>query len=100
MKKLFKKFLKADDADVRMIGIVVGIFVTLAIAVVVFYNIAASIDATSLDADIGETNTVEVANATDNVLDHTATFFEIAPIIGIVIVAVVILGYVGRIGGQ
>jgi len=92
---MLKPFLKDEEADVKMIGAVVGIFVTLIIAVLVFYNIAGSIDASTVDEDLTGTPT---QNATDDTLDQAATFFQIAPIIGIVVVAVVILGYVGRIG--
>jgi len=91
-----RKLLKNEDADVRMIGGVVGILVTLIIAVLVFYNIAGSIDTTSIDSDLTGT---PAANATTDTLSQAATFFEIAPIIAIVVVAVVILGYVGKIGG-
>ena len=77
-----------------MVGMIVGILVTLMIAVLIFYNIAASIDTTSIDADLTGT---PAANATDDTLDQAATFFTIAPIIAIVIVAVVILSYVGKI---
>ena len=77
-----------DHADVKMIGAVVGILVTLIIAVLVFYNIAGSIDTTSIDSGLTGT---PAANATDDTLDQASTFFAVAPIIGIVIVAVVIL---------
>jgi len=90
-----RQILKDEKADVKMIGMVVGILVTLIIAVLVFYNIAASIDTTTIDADLTGT---PAANATDSTLDQAGTFFTIAPIIAIVIVAVVILGFVGRIG--
>ena len=89
-----KKLLKDDDANTQMIGAVVGILVTLIIAVLVFYNIASSIDVSSLDADF---NGTPAQNATEATLDQAGTFFTIAPIIAIVIVAVVILGYVSRI---
>jgi len=89
-----KPILKNDEADVKMIGAVVGILVTLIIAVLVFYNIAGSIDTTTIDADLSGTPS---ANATEATMDQTATFFSIAPIIAIVIVAVVILGYVSKI---
>ena len=92
---MLKKLWQNDEADVKMIGAVVGILVTLIIAVLVFYNIAGSIDASSVDSDLTGTPT---QNATDDTLDQAATFFQIAPIIAIVVVAVVILGYVSRIG--
>ena len=94
-----ERLIKNDDADVKMIGAVVGILITLIIAVLVFYNIAGTLDTTTIDANIGGTNNTPAANATEDTLDQSATFFQIAPIIAIVVVAVVILGYVNRIGG-
>jgi len=88
-----------DKANVQMIGAVVGILITLIIAVLVFYNVAGSIDTSDIDSNFGGVNTTPSANATDDTMDQTATFFSIAPIIGVVAVAVVILGYVNRIGG-
>jgi len=83
-----------NEADVKMIGGVVGILVTLIIAVLVFYNIAASIDYSSADAVLPGS---PAENATTDTMDQAATFFTIAPIIAIVVVAVVILKYVGQI---
>lgn len=94
-RKILRKPIQKDkDADVQMIGAVVGILVTLIIAVLVFYNVAASIDTSSIDTDLTGTPS---ANATDDTMDQAATFFTIAPIIAIVIVAVIILRYVGKI---
>ena len=90
-----RSLLKDQKADIKMIGAVVGILVTLIVAVLVFYNIAGSIDTTTIDAGLTGT---PAANATDDTLSQASTFFSIAPIIAIVIVAVVILGYVSRIG--
>lgn len=92
---MLRKLHTNEDADVRMIGGVVGILVTLIVAVLVFYNIAGSVDTTGIDAGLTGT---PAANATTDTLDQAATFFQIAPIIAIVVVAVVILNYVGRIG--
>ena len=44
-------------------------------------------------------NATFAANSTQDTLDQAGTFFSVAPIIAIVVVAVVILGYVGKIGG-
>ena len=90
-----RSLLKDQKADIKMIGAVVGILVTLIVAVLVFYNIAGSIDTTTIDAGLTGT---PAANATDDTLSQASTFFSIAPIIAIVVVAVVILGYVSRIG--
>ncbi len=90
-----RNIVEEKSANVAMIGGVVGILITLIIAVLVFYSIAGSIDTTTIDADLTGTPAL---NATDATLDQTATFFSIAPIIGVVAVAVVILGYVKSIG--
>jgi len=94
MKASIKSFREKDKAEFQMIGGIVAILVTLIIAVVVFYNIAGSIDTTDIDSGFDGT---PAANATGSVMDQAATVFTIAPIIAIVIVAVVILRYVGQI---
>ena len=105
------KFLKDKQANVGMIAGVVGLLVTIIVSVLVFYNIAGGIDAATIDADIGDVitgagtgegssaqNVTPADNATGNILDQAETFYQIAPIIAIVTVAVIILMYVGRIG--
>jgi len=98
-----------DKGNVQMVGAVVGILVTLIIAVMIFYNMAGAIDNTTTDDriqdnvygrsgnDVNFDNITEAGNATDDLLDQASTFFTIAPIIAIVIVAVIILKYVGDI---
>jgi len=89
-----------DKADARMIGGVIGILITLIIAVLVFYNIAGSIDTSTIDANFDGNNGTfagYATNASNATQDQAATFFAIAPIIAIVVVAVVILKYVGQI---
>jgi len=92
----YREVRSNNDANGQMIGVVVGLFITIAIAVLVYYNIMASMDTDTLDAEF---NGTPAANATEDINDQAATFFQLAPIIGIVIIAVVILGYVNRIGG-
>jgi len=115
-----KKFISNENADVRMVGMVVGLLITIIISVLIFYNIAGSMDYTTANENVAENvygltdgvgtdlngtssdweqfnATVPASNASDENLDQAATFFQIAPIIAIVIVAVVILGYVSRI---
>ena len=100
-----RKFLKNKEADVRMIGMVIGIFVTLIIGVLVLYNVVGSINYSGVDDNIqvmltadGPNSEAYTENASNSLLGQSETFFTIAPIIGIVVVAVVILAYVGRIG--
>ena len=92
MRKLFGK----NRAQMGMVGAAIGLFITLIIAVLIYYNIAGSINTTTIDANLPGT---PAANATTATNSQAATFFTIAPIIGIVIVAVVVIGYVQRIGG-
>jgi len=99
-----KKLLTNNHADAKMIGSVVGLLITIIIAVLVLYSIAGGIDTTTVDQDLpgyhnATSGNTDATNATDDILDQSATFFQIAPIIAIVVVAVVILGYVGKIGG-
>ena len=92
-----RKFLKNNEANMQEIGFIVGLLITIAISVLVFYTLAASFDIQSVDEDLAGT---PFANATNATLEQSATFFTIAPIIGIVVIAVVILGYVSSIGGR
>jgi len=94
MQFSMKELLKNKAGDVRTISTAVGILITLIIAILVFYNVAAGIDTTTIDAGLTGTPS---ANATDDTMSQAATFFQIAPIIVIVLVAVVILRYVGMI---
>ena len=98
-----------DQGNVQMVGMVVGVLVTLIIAVLVFYNVSSAIDHSDIDDNIQENvygftgndlvndNVTYAGNSTDDIMDQAATFFTIAPIIAIVIVAVIILKYVGDI---
>jgi len=84
-----------NKAQMGMVAAAVGLFITLIIAILIYYNVANSIDTTTIDASLTGT---PAANATDAINTQAATFFSVAPIIGIVIVAVVVISYVQRIG--
>jgi hypothetical protein len=90
-----RQFLKENKGQMQMIGAAVGLFITLIIVVLIYYNIAASIDTTAVDAKLPGT---PAANATAVTNSQASTFFTIAPIIGVVIVAVVVISYVKQIG--
>ena len=110
-----RHLLGNKNAQMGVVSAAIGLLITLIVVVLVFYNIAGSIDTAELENDMraavgvtyGTTNeskaaynaTTPVSNGTNNVLDQAATFFTIAPIIVIVIVAVVVIGYVKSIGG-
>lgn len=103
-----KKLLKNQDADMKTISGAVGILITLMIAILVLYSIAGAIDGHTIDQNWAHTwtsgvhtnstvNATHAQNATNASLDQAGTFFTIAPIIVIVMIAVVILKYVGMI---
>lgn len=92
-----KKLLNNKKADVRVVSQAVGILVLIFVSILVFYNIAASIDYDTVDGNIGAAHAQPALNASNATMDQAATFYTIAPIIVIVIVAVVILRYVGMI---
>jgi len=98
------KFWKNTQATVQDIGAAVAILVTIMVSVLVVFNIAASINANDVDTNLqtalGEGTDVTFAqNATKDTLDQTATFYTIAPLVVVVLIAVVILSYVMQIGG-
>ena len=95
-----RKLFSNKEADARMITLVIGIMITLAISVLIFYNIMGSLDTTNIDSDFttGDSlNNTPAGNATDELLDQAEVFYTLAPLIAIVIVAVVIIGYVSKI---
>jgi len=106
-----RRLMKNNHADVKMIGMVVAIFVTLMVSVIVVFTMASNTSFTteqerSINAARGYTvntdsynNSTAAGNSSGDILSQAGTFFQIAPIIGIVVVAVVILGYVSKIGG-
>jgi uncharacterized integral membrane protein len=104
MKGMKRILYGKDRAQMGMVGAAVGLLITLIIVVLIYYNITASIDTSSIDRKMGWNGSAldkytPAANATKSINEQAATFFVIAPIIAIVIVAVVVIGYVQRIGG-
>ena len=89
-----------------MMGAAIAVLITLIICVLVYYNIAGSIDTNTIDYKFGLTinatgvrnGSAPAYNATNAVNDQATTFFTIAPIIAVVIVAVVVISYVKQIG--
>jgi hypothetical protein len=91
------------------IGAAVGLLITLAIVVLIYFNVAGSMNTNAIDDKLGATfNGTTGAyisgprpayNATGQINAQATTFFTIAPIISIVICAIVVISYVQRIGG-
>jgi len=106
---LLRKLIHNDkaEADTAIVSKVIAVFITIFIAILLVYTIAGSMNAHDTDKDLwGPTwdngtaqmyNRTPMQNATNNSIDQSATVFTIAPIIAIVMVAVVILRYVGMI---
>jgi len=108
-----RSLIKNKTGTVQDIGMAVSILVAIVIAIVVVYNMAGSMDMGDVDTEIvnnnidvmnersggGSLNTTYAGNATVDILDQSATFFTIAPLVVVVLVAVVILSYVMQIGG-
>lgn len=93
-----RKLLKDNSADVKMVGAIVALLITLAASVLIFYNFMSGIDTTTIDANFGGANTTPAANATNQILNQAGLFYTIAPMIAIIIVAVVILAYIKKLG--
>jgi len=99
MKKLFRN----NHGDMNMILAAIVMAITLAIGIIIIYNVAAVLDTSTLDntlasnlghASTGANEFNDSTNATVDLLSNIATFFTIAPIALIVVAAVGILGYV------
>jgi len=98
-----RKLLNHKHASVAMVGGAIGLLITLIISVLIFYSMLAS--SPSLPAPAAGASSYYKAlqnqseNASSTISSQASTFFTIAPIVAIVIVAVVVIGYVQRIGG-
>ena len=65
--------------------------IALAIGIIIVFNVIAAVDSTTIDAGLTGT---PAANATNDLLTNTETFYTVAPIALIVVAAVGILGFV------
>jgi len=75
----------------NMILAAIVMAIALAIGIIIVFNVIAAVDTTTIDAGLTGT---PAANATDDLLTNTETFYTVAPIAMIVVAAVGILGYV------
>ena len=86
-----EKLWNNKDANITTIVLAVATAVTLAISILIVYSILGGIDATTIDANLEGTPT---ANATGALTVGLGTFFSIAPIYIVVLIAVAIIGAV------
>ena len=86
---------------VSLVGAAIAIFILLLIGITVFFNLAADLDPVSLDSTLesdGATEGGTVQNATNSSISMFSTFSEVAPVIGLVIIAVAVLGVIKLLG--
>ena len=88
------------EASVQMIGAAIAIAVTIMISILIVYSIGASINPVTLNKKVYPNNPAAnpVGNATNATYSGLATFYTIAPLIIVVLAAVVILNYVTKVG--
>jgi hypothetical protein len=97
-----RKLINHKSAQIGMVGAAVGLLITLIIAVLIYYNVAPSgtLPNPGGNGTMYKTQIYNASkNATTNINSQAATFFIIAPITAVVIVAVVIINYVQKISG-
>ena len=86
-----RPLLKDKKADMNMILSAIVMAIVFSIGIVIVFNVVATVDSTTIDADLDGTPS---ANATDDLLDNLSTFYTVGPIALIVVAAVGILSYV------
>ena len=86
-----RSLLRNKDGDMSMILAAVVMAIALAIGIIIVFNVIAAVDTSTIDAGLTGT---PAANATNDLLTNTETFYTVAPIAMIVVAAVGILGYV------
>ena len=94
-----RQLVSNNHADLDMIIGAVVVAITLAISIIVVWNVVGSVDTTSLDTAVrtatgGTAGQTDATNATDDLSTNLQTFYTVGPIVLIVMAAVGILGYV------
>jgi hypothetical protein len=97
--KANRQFIQNDKAQMNGIGVAVGLLISLAVCVLIYYNITASTVQTP-GTDTSRASQLRNAsrNATGAINSQAATFFTIAPILALVVIAVLVISYVKAIG--
>ena len=95
-----RKLLQNKHADMNMILAAIIMAITLAIGLIVIYNVMGSLDADTIDTTIrayqgeDDNGTGPMGNATSDLVTNVNTFYTVGPIALIVVAAVGILSYV------
>ena len=93
------QFLKNEAGDVNLIMTAIVLAITLVMGVIITFAVIGGVNLTTIDANyrasIGASNTgiKPAANATNTLVSNVNTFYQIAPIMLVVIAAVGILSY-------
>ena len=98
-----RKLRGNNEADTSFITMGIALFVTIFISLIIVYNIAGSMDTADIDEQLQDNMGASIGytpagNATVEALDQSETFYTIAPLAAVIMVAVAILGYVMMIG--
>ena len=90
-----------DKANIAIVGQAIGLLITLIVIVLVYYNIS-TVGFHTMNYAAESTYQSSIWNASNNastsIQNQAATFFTIAPIIVLVMVAVAVIGYIKMIG--
>jgi hypothetical protein len=86
-----KRLVHNNDGDMNMILTAVVMAIVFSIGIIIVFNVIASVDDDTIDADLDGT---PAANATDNLVSNLETFYVVGPIALIVVAAVGILSYI------
>jgi len=92
---------KLDNiADVNMILMAVVAAIVFAISIAIVYSVLGGISYATYDASFGGTNTTPATNATNGLLSNLGTFYNLGPILIVVIAAVGIISAVLMVRGN
>jgi len=97
-----RELKKNTHGSLAAMGAAIAIIVTLMISLVIVYSIVSSINPRTIDIKAqgnGMPGTrSDAGNATNSTISGLNTFYTLAPLIIVVIAAVIILAYVTRFG--
>jgi hypothetical protein len=86
-----RKLLQNKDGNVGTVILAVATAITIAISILIIYSVLGGIDTTTLDNILPGS---PAKNATNSLVAGLGTFFTIAPIYLVVLIAVAIIGAV------
>ena len=92
-----KSLLRNKNGDVSLVMQAIVISITMVMGIIITYAVIGGVSVTTIDKQVatsmGRNGAVNASNATKNIVSNVNTFFQIAPIMIVVIAAVGILSY-------